>query len=79
MNKNTKTLLGVAVVAGLGYYLYTQYGKKPAASFANFSPSEIKKKCRCHCEQLDGIYLCGDGKSLSKSSGGSCPENVCRN
>jgi hypothetical protein len=72
MNKNTKTLLGVAVVAGLGYYLYTQYGKKSAASagFANFAV--IKEKCRCHKEKLGDVYLCGDGESLSYQSGGKC-------
>ena len=72
MNKNTKTLLGVAVVAGLGYFLYTKYGKKQVTSgFANF---DIKNKCRCHKEKLDGVYLCGDGESLAKSSGGPCSE-----
>jgi len=71
MNKNTKTLLGVAVVAGLGYYLYTQYGKKSSAGFANFA--DIKGKCRCHTEVLNGVYLCGDGRSLALESGGPCP------
>jgi hypothetical protein len=33
MNKQTKTLLGLAAVAGIGYYAYTQYKKKK--SFAN--------------------------------------------
>jgi hypothetical protein len=39
MNKQTKTLLGVAVVAGLGYYLYMQ-SKKPKAAFANLASDE---------------------------------------
>lgn len=33
MNKQTKTIIGLALVAGAGYYAYTQYNKKK--SFAN--------------------------------------------
>lgn len=48
MNKQTKTLIGIAAVAGLGYYLYMQ-SKKPKA-FANLSSDEsmdfqIIEKC----------------------------------
>ena len=33
MNKQTKTIIGLAAVAGIGYYVYTQYKKKnPFAS-----------------------------------------------
>lgn len=35
MNKQTKTLLGVAVVLGVGYYLWNQSKKKTTTSFAN--------------------------------------------
>jgi len=35
MNKKTQTIVGVLVVAGLGYWAYTKYGKKK--SFSNFS------------------------------------------
>ena len=45
MNKNTKTLLGVAVVAGLGYFLYTKYGKKSTAGFANAAGFQIIPQC----------------------------------
>lgn len=69
MNKQTKTLLGVALVAGVGYYLWMQNKKKSEASFANF---DIKNRCLCHTEELDGVYLCGDGKSLARNSGGKC-------
>ena len=67
MTKQPKTLLGLAVVAGVGYYAYTQYSKpKQMVGFA------LKKECKCHTEELDGVYLCGDGESLSKKSKGSC-------
>ncbi len=37
MTKNTKTILGVVAVAGIGYYLYMQYKKKQGAkNFANY-------------------------------------------
>lgn len=39
MNKQTKTLLGIAVVAGAGYFLYKQYANKPK-SFANLMASD---------------------------------------
>lgn len=34
MNKKTKTILGVAVAVGVGYWLYSKYGKKSSSSFA---------------------------------------------
>ena len=40
MNKNLQTLLGVAVLAGVGYYLYNQYQKPKPAAFANFMSDE---------------------------------------
>jgi hypothetical protein len=67
MTKQTKTLLGLAVLAGVGYYAYTQYNKPKG--FANFA---LKTSCKCHTESLDGVYLCGDGESLSRKSGGPC-------
>jgi hypothetical protein len=71
MNKQAKTLLGVAVVAGVGYYFWKQSQQQPK-SFAN-AVSDLKPKCRCHQEELDGVYLCGDGRSLSRKSDGPCP------
>lgn len=71
MTKQTKTLLGLAVVAGVGYYAYTQFNKpKSMVGFA------LKKECKCHTEELDGVYLCGDGESLSKKSKKKCPERT---
>lgn len=67
MTKQTKTLLGLAVVAGVGYYAYTQFSKPK--SMVGFN---LKGSCKCHTEELDGVYLCGDGESLSKKSGGKC-------
>lgn len=38
MTKNTKTILGVVAVAGIGYYLYNQYMKNKGAkkNFVNY-------------------------------------------
>lgn len=38
MTKNTKTILGVVAVAGIGYYLYNQWKNKKGSSknFANY-------------------------------------------
>ena len=71
MNKQTQALLGVAVVLGVGYYLWAKSKKK---NFANFMMSEIKDECRCHIEELGGVYLCGDGQSLAKKSKCKCGE-----
>jgi hypothetical protein len=32
-----------------------------------------KEQCLCHKEELDGVFLCGDGVSLSYKSKGKCP------
>jgi hypothetical protein len=77
MNKQTKTLLGVAVVAGLGYYFWKQSQQQPK-SFANF---DLKNECQCHNSELVGqrgetIYSCGDGVSLARSSKGKCPQRA---
>jgi uncharacterized membrane protein YebE (DUF533 family) len=59
MNKNTKTLLGLAAVAGVGYYAYTQWKKsQPAtttakAGFANALGSSSAMMFRgCPCQQV---------------------------
>lgn len=52
MNKQTKTLLGVAVLAGVGYYLYTKYGKKTTSNFANLvAPNCKTQPAQCPCPQ----------------------------
>jgi hypothetical protein len=72
MSNQTKTLLGVAVVAGLGYYFWKQ--SQQPKSFANFM--QEKEECLCHKEELDGVFLCGDGVSLSYKSKGKCPQRA---
>jgi hypothetical protein len=67
MTKQTKTLLGLAVVAGVGYYAYTQFSKPK--SMVGFNQKDV---CKCHTEELNGVYLCGDGESLSTKSKGKC-------
>ena len=67
MTKQTKTLLGLAVVAGVGYYAYTQFSKPK--SMVGFN---LKNECQCHTEELNGVYLCGDGESLSTKSKKKC-------
>ena len=72
MTKQTKTVLAVGAVALVGYFLW-QKSQKP--KYANF---DIKDSCRCHTEVLDGVYLCGDGKSLAKKSNGACPTQASK-
>jgi uncharacterized membrane protein YebE (DUF533 family) len=43
MNKQTKMLLGLAVVGGVGYYAYTQFKKSNTKSFAK-KPKRKKSK-----------------------------------
>jgi hypothetical protein len=55
MTKQTKTLLGLAVLAGVGYYAYTMY-KKPKSGFANLmaAPNCQKNPKQCPCTGEDG-------------------------
>jgi hypothetical protein len=65
MTKQTKTLLGLAVVAGVGYYAYTQFSK-PKSSFANLmAPNCQKNPKQCPCDGGAG----GDGCPNKKDSG----------
>ena len=55
MTKQTKTLLGLAVLAGLGYYAYTQFSK-PKSGFANLmaAPNCQKNPKQCPCTGENG-------------------------
>ena len=54
MTKQTKTLLGLAVLAGVGYYAYTMYSK-PKANFSNFvAPNCQKNPKQCPCTGENG-------------------------
>lgn len=79
MNKNTKTLLGVAVVAGLGYFLYTKYGKKSTAGFANAAGLGFQIIPQCQGDRgtvmLNGkkyFNCCKMGYFGETSAGGPC-------
>jgi hypothetical protein len=37
MTKKTKMILGVAVAVGVGYWLYSKYGKKGSSNFSGFT------------------------------------------
>lgn len=74
MNKQTKTLLGVAVVAGLGYYLWMQSKKNAAPkSFANFMSDETKKVPSCNGDygkDANGLFICCKAGYRSEQSAG---------
>jgi hypothetical protein len=55
MTKQTKTLLGLAVLAGVGYYAYTQFSK-PKSGFANLmaAPNCQKNPKQCPCTGENG-------------------------
>jgi len=63
MNKQTKTLLGLAVVAGVGYWLWkSNKDKKSApASFANLVSDPVKMTSKCNGDygkDAEGRYIC---------------------
>jgi len=69
MSKNTKTLLGVALVAGLGYYLYTQYGKKKTtAGFANLMGS-ASSMVGCPCKVVLRTFKDESGNTWDQCAG----------
>jgi hypothetical protein len=68
MTKQTKTLLGLAVIAGVGYYAYTQFSK-PKASFANLiAPDCSEDGSQCPC--------LGPRGKVTGTDTGSCPKKV---
>jgi hypothetical protein len=83
MDKQTKTLLGVAVVAGLGYFLYTQYSKPKPKAFANLMSSDesMDFKIIAECVGDSGTVMlngqkyyncCKMGYFGKSSAGGKC-------
>jgi hypothetical protein len=75
MNKQTKTLLGVAVVAGVGYYLWKmQSEKKKPASFANLVSDPVKMTSKCNGDygkDAEGRYICCRAGYRSNASDGN--------
>lgn len=47
MTKQTKTLLGLAVIAGVGYYAYTQFKPKSMVGFIAPNCQKNPKQCPC--------------------------------
>lgn len=77
MNKQTQMLLGVAVVAGVGYYLFMQNKKKSEAakpaSFANFMSDPVKMTAKCkgdYGRDAEGRYICCKAGWRSNESDG---------
>ena len=64
MNKQTKTIIGLAAVAGIGYYVYTQYKKKNSFGGINYR----KAGSVCH-------YYVGD--ELMKGRVNSYDNSMC--
>jgi hypothetical protein len=63
MTKNTKILLGVAAVAGLGYYFFMK--PKATASFMNAEGGQ-----GCPCKKIVGEDTTSDGRPLYECAGG---------
>lgn len=76
MNKKTQTLLGVALVAGVGYYLWMQNKKKSEAkpaSFANLVSDPVKMTAKCkgdYGKDSEGRYICCKAGWRSNQSDG---------
>ena len=75
MNKQTQILLGVAVLAGVGYYLYTQNKKKDFASFMEddfmSDPVVMTEKCKGdYGKDAEGRYICCRSKFRSYQTSG---------
>ena len=74
MNKQTKNLLGLAVLVGVGYYAYSQY-KKPKVGFANAAGSPLGALQRgCPCQKVSkkdypakGWDTCAGGQACPQS------------
>ena len=76
MNKKTQILLGVAVLAGVGYFLFMQNKKK--SSFASFmeddfmsDPVKMVEKCKGDTgTDSEGRYICCKPGFRSKQTSG---------
>jgi hypothetical protein len=81
MDKKTKMLLGVGVLAVAGYLLWKQ-SQKPKA-FANLAAAPDCKDqnqvgCKCPCKNKvgtaqDGTTLCANGHTCCGDKLGACP------
>jgi hypothetical protein len=70
MNKKTKTILAVALVGGVGYYMWMKSKSSPKVNAAG---REYQNgPCRCHTSSSNGMYNCGDGTHFATSSMASC-------
>ena len=70
MNKKTKTILAVALLGGVGYYMWMK-SKKNTASFANAAG---RQKAGTPCQFIEGGELMSGrissyGKNVCQSSG----------
>ena len=80
MNKKTKMLIGVGVVAIAGYVYWKSTQKK---SFANLTAPDClgnpdSEGCKCPCKKSvgtanDGTTLCANGHTCCNGKVGSCP------
>lgn len=78
LNKQTKTVLAVAAVAGVGYYLWMQNKKAAPKAFANFMKADdefaLEAAPNYHCtegytaKRKDGTYLCCNPQYWGKTA-----------
>ena len=74
MNKQTKMIVGVGAVAIVGYLVWKNMSKKPAASFANLTSARLASSTMLGCPCTKGPVTLGgtseDGQQLYKCPGG---------
>lgn len=74
MTKQTKTLLGLAVLAGVGYYAYTQYSKPKQFAGFMLAPNCVKNPAQCPCNNGH----CPNKVDSGVKSDGT-PYEICKN
>lgn len=74
MNKNTKMIVGVGAVAIVGYLVWKNMSKKPAAAFANLTSSRLASSMLgCPCKAVVKT-INSDAGQLDQCAGGQyCP------
>ena len=73
MNKQTKMIVGVGALAIVGYLVYKNMSKKPAASFANLTTSRAAQNmlgCPCTKGPVTSGGTSENGEPLYKCPGG---------
>jgi hypothetical protein len=74
MNKKTKTILAVALVGGVGYYMWMK-SKKSSANFANFGVNVTE-----NCNGGGKCVISGSGKAMNNpsicNSNGTCKKGI---